>query len=83
MSASRPCFDDYLITNVRRRDAWGAQSVKYSTSAQKMISRFVGWSPALGSVMTAQSLEPASGSASPSLPLSRSRSVSLSLSKNK
>ena len=45
-----------------------AQSVERPTLAQLMISRFVGLSPALGSVLTAQSLEPASGSVSPSLP---------------
>ena len=35
-----------------------AQSVKRPTSAQVMISRSVGSSPASGSVLTAQSLEP-------------------------
>ena len=44
-----------------------AQSVKRPTSAEVMISQLVGWSPASGSVLTAQSLEPASGSVSPSL----------------
>ena len=44
-----------------------AQSVGHSTSAQVMISRFVSSSPVLGSVLTAQSLEPASDSVSPSL----------------
>ena len=44
-----------------------AQSVKRWTSAQVMISRFMGLSPALGSVLTAQSLEPVSDSVSPSL----------------
>ena len=44
-----------------------AQSVKRPTSAQVMISQFVGSSLALGSVLTAQSLEPASDSVSPSL----------------
>ena len=52
---------------VEIRGAWVAQSVKRSTSAQVMISWFVGWSPASGSVLTAQSLEPASNSVSPSL----------------
>ncbi|KAF0881312.1 BEND2 protein, partial [Crocuta crocuta] len=47
--------------------AWVAQSVKRPTSAQIMISRFVGLSPASGSVLTAQSLEPVSDSVSPSL----------------
>ena len=40
--------------------AWMAQSVKRLTSTQVMISRFVGSGPASGSVLTAQSLEPAS-----------------------
>ena len=44
-----------------------AQSVEHPTSAPVMISRFMGSSPTLGSVLTAQSLEPASDSVSPSL----------------
>ena len=44
-----------------------APSVKRPTSAQAMISRFASWSPASGSVLTAQTLEPASDSVSPSL----------------
>ena len=47
--------------------AWVAQSVKHPTSAQVMILRFMGSRPASGSVLTAQSLEPASDSVSPSL----------------
>ena len=46
---------------------WVAQSVKRPTSAQVMISQFVGSSPTSGSVLTTQSLEPASVSVSPSL----------------
>ena len=46
---------------------WVAQLVKRPTSAQVMISQFVGSSPASGSVLTAHSLEPASDSVSPSL----------------
>ena len=63
------------------------QSVKRPTSAQVMISQSVSSSPVSGSVLTAQSLEPASDSVSPSLsapPLlvfSLSLSLSLSLSK--
>ena len=49
------------------RGAWVAQWVERPTSAQVMISRFVGSSPASGSVLTAPSLEPASDSGSPSL----------------
>ena len=44
-----------------------AQSVNRPTSAQVMISRFVSSSPTSGSVLTAQSLEPASDSVSPPL----------------
>ena len=44
-----------------------AQSVKHQTSAQVMISQFVSSSPTLGSVLTAQGLEPALDSGSPSL----------------
>ena len=47
--------------------AWVAQLIKRLTSAQVMISWFVGSSSALGSVLTAQILEPASDSVSPSL----------------
>ena len=42
------------------------QSVEGPTSAQVMILRSVGLSPGSGCVLTAQSLEPASGSVSPS-----------------
>ena len=44
-----------------------AQSVKGLTSAQVIISQFMSLSPPSGSVLTAQSLEPASDSVSPSL----------------
>ena len=50
----------------------GAQSVKCPTWAQVMISRFVGLSPASGSVLTAQGLESASDCVCPSLSLSLS-----------
>ena len=58
-------------------------SVEHLTLAQVMISRFVGLSPMPGSVLMAQSLEPASWilGLPLSLPLSRSCSVSFSLSK--
>ena len=60
---------------------WVAQSVEHVTSAQVMISQFVGSSSSSGSVLTAQSLEPASDSLSPSLCPSPVRALSLSLSK--
>ena len=61
-----------------------AQSVERPTSAQVMISQLVCSSPASGSVLTAQSLEPALNSVSPSLslPLPYSHCLSLPL-KNK
>ena len=70
----------------RKGGAWVAQSVKRLTSAQVMILRIMSLSPTLGSVLTAQSLEPASDSVSPSLsaPCLLVLSLSLSLSlKNK
>ena len=55
------------VQSSSRRGAWVAQSVKRPTSAPVMISRSVSSSPALGSVLTVQSLEPVSDSVSPSL----------------
>ena len=57
--------------------AWVAQSVKRPTLAQVMISQSVSSSPASGSVLTAQSLEPALDSVSPSLCPSPTRALSL------
>ena len=63
-----------------------AQSVKRLALAQVMISRLTSSSPTLGSVLPAQSLEPASDSVSPFLSsspllvLCLSLSLSLSLS---
>ena len=64
---------------------WVAQLLGRPTSAQVMISRFVGSSPASGSVLTARSLEPAWDSVSPCLsaPPPLMRHLSLSLSKIK
>ena len=59
-----------------------AHFVKHPTSAQVMIARSVGSSPASGSVLTARSLEPASDSVSPSLSTpSPACALSLSVSK--
>ena len=63
------------------RGAWGAQSVKRLTSAQVMISWFVSSSPASGSVLTAQSLESASDSVSPSFSAPSLLMLLLSLSR--
>ena len=73
----RPCTEAkqdsalcYLISWELLRLSWGAwvaQSVKHPTLTRVMISRFVGSSPTSGSGLTAQGLEPASDSVSPSL----------------
>ena len=68
---------------MQRGGARVAQSVKCPTSAQVVISQFVSSSPASGSVLTAQSLEPASDSVSPSLSVllpAHAHALSLSLS---
>ena len=61
---------------------WVAQSVKHPTLTQVMISQLVGLSPPSGSVLTPQSLDPASDSVCVclSLPLPCSSFASLSLS---
>ena len=74
------------LVNSNYRGACVAQSVEHPTSAQVMILWSVSSSPASGSVLTAQSLEPVSDSVSPSLsappPLMLCLSLSLSV-KNK
>ena len=57
-----------------------ARSFKLPTSAQVMISPFMGSGPTLGSVLTAQSLEPTSDSVSPSLSAALLLTFCLSLS---
>ena len=58
---------------------WVAKSVERLTLAQVMISRLMSLSSTSGSVLTAQSLEPAYDSVSPSLsPPTHSYSVSVS-----
>ena len=56
-----------------------AQSVRRQTLAQVMISRFVGLSPALDSVLAVRSLDPALDSVSLSLSLSLSAPPPLTL----
>ena len=60
-----------------------AQSVKRPTLAQVTISQSVNSSPASGSGLTAQSLEPASDSVSPSLSGPPLLVLALSLSPSK
>ena len=71
------------FVNIRRRQmrgAWAAKLVKHLTSAQFVISWFMSSSPTLGSVLTAQILDPALDSVFPSLstpsPLTHCVSVS-------
>ena len=65
--AKREAWDRSLLKPPEGWGAWVAQSVRRPTSTQVMISWFVGSSPTLGSELTAQNLEPASDSVSPSL----------------
>ena len=71
------CLYALSKTNIFR-GTWVAQSVGHLTSAQVMISQSVSSSPASGSVLTAQSLEPASDSVSSSLCPSPTHAVFLS-----
>ena len=65
---------------VDTRGAGVAQSVKPPSLAQAVTSQFVGSSPKSGSVLTAQNLEPASDSVSPSPSVPPLLVLSLSLS---
>ena len=60
-----------------------AQLVERLTSAQVMVSQFLGSSPTSGSVQTVQSLEPATDSVSPSLSAPSLPTLCLSLSLSK
>ena len=60
-------MEEKLTMRLRERGAWVVQLGKHPTSAQIIILRFVSSSPTSGFVLTAQSLEPASDSVSPSL----------------
>ena len=71
----------WLLKICKIRSAWAAQSVKHLTSAQVMISQFMGSSPVLDSVLTAQSPEPAADSVSPFLSAPPPLMLCLSLSK--
>ena len=52
-----PCHFIGSPIKIEGGGAWGAQSAERLTSAQVMNSRFVDSSPALGSVLTARSLD--------------------------
>ena len=64
------------------RGTWVAQLAKCPTSAQVIISLFMNLSPTSGSVLTAQGLEPALDSVSPSLSAPPLLTFCLSLSQN-
>ena len=72
-----------LLISCYFRGAWVAQSVKRPTSAQVRISQFVSSSSVLGSVLTAQSLEPLLDSVFPLLSAPLLHSWSISSLKNK
>ena len=72
-------FDKLLIKN-ESWGAWVARSVERPTSGQVMLSRFIGSRPTSGFVLTAQRLEPASDSMSPSLSAPSLLTHSLSVS---
>ena len=65
----------FHLKATQRRGAWVAQSVKPLISAQVMISRLLSSSPTAGSVLTAWSPEPASGSVAYSLCSSSPRKI--------
>ena len=56
-----------ILKNAEQWGNWEAQAVKRPTSAPVTTSQLVGLSPTSGSVLTAQSLETALDSVSPSL----------------
>ena len=72
--------DSSELLNTGYWGSWVAQPIERLTSAQVMISWLVSSSPASGSVLTAQSLEPVSDSVSPSLYPFPAHALSLSLS---
>ena len=78
---SSPCVLACSLFKNRQRGAWVTQSVKRLTLAQVTILQFVSSSPASGSLLTAQSLERASDSVSPSLSVPPLLMLCLSLSK--
>ena len=57
----------FLFSRKMKMGTCVAQSVKRLTLAQVVMSQFMSLSPALGSMLTAQSLEPAAYSMSPFL----------------
>ena len=82
LSALCPCSRS-LSKNKQTNKHWGpwvAQLVKFPTSPQAMISWFMNSRTLSGSVLTAQSLEPASDSVSPSLSFPPLPMLCLSLS---
>ena len=76
-------YVDAITFEKRKRGTWVAQSVKRQTWAQVIISQFVSSSPMSGSVLTAQNLEPALDSVSPSLSAPSLLTLCLSLSPSK
>ena len=80
MAFQEYCHCFFFKKPVKGWGAWVAQSVECLTSAQVMISRFVGLGPTSSSELTAQSLESASDSVSFSLSAPPLLALSLSVS---
>ena len=78
--ASASCHTACVLRKCYQSGARVAPLDKHPTSAQIMIARFVGSSPTWGSVLIAQSLDPASDSVYPSISLSAPLPLILSLS---
>ena len=70
------------ITSIKDWGTWVVQLVEHLTLAQVMISRFVSSSPTLDSLLSAQSLEPASDSVSSNLSAPLLLMLCLSVSQN-
>ena len=64
---STPLIMKELEIKITMRGAWVVQLVKHLTSTQVMISWFMGSTPVSSSVLTSQSLDPASDSVYPCL----------------
>ena len=79
-SSLLPVTGDHWSKLLTLWGAWVAQSLKWPTLAQVMISPFMSSSPTSGSVLTAQSLEPALESVSPSLSVPSLLNLCLSVS---
>ena len=73
--------DEFIIMDLKYQCIGAPRLVNYLTLARVVISQFVGSNPASGSVLAAQSLEPASHSVFPSDSAPSPLALSFSLKK--